>query len=81
MTDVTVWQITSNSNPRVLKIEEWQINQKENKSEKENKKKLSLLSVILTHTPISVSTLKPPLEVIGAILLKPWVSPIVWTCI
>ena len=45
--DVTVWQITSNPNPRVLKIEKWKINQKENKNEKENKRKLSLLSAIL----------------------------------
>jgi len=81
VTDVTVWPVTSNPNPRVLKIEEWQINQKENKSEKENKKKLSSLSVILTHTPVSVSVLKPLLEIIGAILLKPWVSLIVWSCI
>jgi len=35
-------------NPRVLKIEKWKINWKENKSKKENKKRLSLLSVILT---------------------------------
>ena len=48
VTDVTVWQITSNSNPRVLKIEKWKINWNKNKNEKENKKKLSLLSVILT---------------------------------
>ena len=48
VTDVTVWLITSNPNPRVLKIEKWKINWTENKNEKENKKKLSLLSVILT---------------------------------
>ena len=46
--DVTVWLITSNPGPRVLKIEKWKINQKENKNEKENKRKLSLLSAILT---------------------------------
>ena len=28
VTDVTVWPITSNPNPRVLKIEKWKINQK-----------------------------------------------------
>jgi len=81
VTDVTVWPVTSNLNPRVLEIEEWQINQKENQSEKENKKKLSPLSVILTYTPVSFSALKPSLEIIEAILLKPWISPIVWTCI
>jgi len=48
VTDVTVWQITFNPNSRVLKIETMKINQKENKNEKENKKKLSLLSAILT---------------------------------
>ena len=32
-------------------------------------------------TPVSVSTLKPPLGVIKAILLKPQASPIVETCI
>ena len=31
VTDVTVWQITSNPNFRVLKIETWKINQKEKK--------------------------------------------------
>jgi len=41
VTDMTVWPITSNPNPRVLKIEKWKINQKE------NKRKLSLLSAIL----------------------------------
>ena len=41
VTDVTVWPITSNPNPRVLKIEKSKINQKE------NKRKLSLLSAIL----------------------------------
>ena len=48
VTDVTVWLITSNPNPRVLKNEKWKINWRENKNEKENKKKLSLLSMILT---------------------------------
>ena len=48
VTDVTVWQITSNPNPRVLKIEKWKINKNKNKNKKENKRKLSLLSVILT---------------------------------
>ena len=48
VTYVTVWLITSNPNPQVLKIEKWKINWKENKNEKENKKKLSPLSVILT---------------------------------
>ena len=42
VTDVTVWLITSNPNPQVLKIEKWKINWKE------NKKRLSPLSVILT---------------------------------
>ena len=42
VTDVTVWPITSNPNPRVLKIEKL-------KNEKNNKKKLSLLSAILTY--------------------------------
>ena len=32
-------------------------------------------------TSVSVLTLKPPLGVIGAILLKPQVSPLVRTCI
>ena len=41
-----MWLITSNPNPRVLKIEKWKINQNENK--KENKKKQSLLLAILT---------------------------------
>ena len=45
--DVTVWHITSNPNPRVLKIEKVENKSKENKNEKENKKKLSPLSVIL----------------------------------
>jgi len=34
-----------------------------------------------SHTPFSVSTLKPPLGIIGAILLKPQVSSIVCTYI
>ena len=37
VTDVTVWPITSNSNPRVLKIEKSKINQKESEMKKENK--------------------------------------------
>ena len=44
----------------------------------------SMTEILLTDsvfhdrvTPVSVSTLKPPLRVIGAILLKPQVSPIV----
>ena len=50
VTDVTVWQITSNPNPRVLKIEKWKINWKENKMRKKiKKKKLSLYSLILTN--------------------------------
>ena len=38
VTGVTVWQITSNPNPRVLKIEKWKINWKENKMRKKIKK-------------------------------------------
>jgi len=34
VTDVTVWPITSNPNPRVLKIENMKINQNENENEK-----------------------------------------------
>jgi len=51
VTDVTVWPITSNPNPRVLKIERWKIkiNWKENKMRKKMKKKLSPHSLILTH--------------------------------
>jgi len=48
VTDVTVWQITSNPSPRVLKIEKWKIIWKENKIRKKIKKKLSLHSLILT---------------------------------
>ena len=48
VTDVTVWLITSNPNPRVLKIEKPKINQKENEMKKENKEQLSLWSSILT---------------------------------
>ena len=47
VTDVTVWQITSNPNPRVLKIEKWKNKLKEKQNEKENKEKLSLHSSIL----------------------------------
>jgi len=47
VTDVTVWQITSNPNPRVLKIEKWKITWKKNKMRKKMKKKLSLYSLIL----------------------------------
>ena len=32
-----------------------------------------------SHTPVSISTLKPPLGAIGAIPLKPQVSPMVDT--
>ena len=32
-------------------------------------------------TPVSVSTLKPPLRVIEVLLLKPWASPILSICI
>ena len=32
-------------------------------------------------TPISVSTLKPPLGVIGVLPMKPWASPILSVCI
>jgi len=46
--DVTVWPITSNPNPRVLKIEKWKITWNENKIRKKMKKKLSLYSSILT---------------------------------
>ena len=48
VTDVTVWPITSNPNPRVLKIENRKINQKKNEMKKENKKQLSSRSLILT---------------------------------
>ena len=48
VTDVTVWPITFNPNPRVLKIKKLKINWKKNKNEQENKKKQSPLSVILT---------------------------------
>jgi len=44
VTDVTVWQITSNPNPKVLKIENMKINRNEN----ENNKELSPLLIILT---------------------------------
>jgi len=47
VTDVTVWLITSNPNPRVLKIERWKNKSKENKMRKENKEKLSPWSSIL----------------------------------
>ena len=43
-----------------------------------------LLSNLVFHngvTPVSVLTLKPPLGVIGVLLLKPWVSPILSICI
>jgi len=43
-----------------------------------------LLSNLVFHdrvTPVSVSTLKPPLGVIGVVLLKPRVSPILSACI
>jgi len=43
-----MWLITSNPNPKVLKIEKWKINWNKNKNEKENKKELSLLFVVLT---------------------------------
>ena len=43
-----LWPITSNPNPKVLKIEKWKINQKENKMRNENKEKISLPSSILT---------------------------------
>ena len=42
-----MWLITSNPNPKVLKIEKWKINWNKNKNEKENKKELSPLSVVL----------------------------------
>jgi len=42
-----LWPITSNPNPRVLKIEKWKINWKENKMRKKMKKKLSPYSLIL----------------------------------
>ena len=48
VTDMTVYPITSNPKPRVLKIEKWKINWKGNKNKKKNKKKLSPLSTILT---------------------------------
>jgi len=34
VTDVTVWLVTFNPNPRVLKIENMKINQKENENKK-----------------------------------------------
>ena len=43
-----MWLITSNPNPRVLKIEKMKNKSKENKHKKENNKKLSSLSVVLT---------------------------------
>ena len=43
-----MWLITSNPNPKVLKIEKWKISWNKNKNEKENKKGLSPLSVVLT---------------------------------
>ena len=51
VTDVTVWQITSNPDPIVLKIENMKINwnENENKKRKENNKELSPLLIILTH--------------------------------
>jgi len=49
VTGVTVWLITSNLNPSVLKIEKWKINWKENKMRKKIKKKLSPHSSILTN--------------------------------
>ena len=36
VTDVTVWPITSNPNPRVLKIENMKINQNENENNNKN---------------------------------------------
>jgi len=47
VTGVTAWQITSNPNPKVRKIEKWKINEKKNKMRKKMKKKLSLHSSIL----------------------------------
>jgi len=47
VTGVTVWHITSNPNPRVLKIGKWKINWKKNKIIKKIKKKLSSYSSIL----------------------------------
>jgi len=46
VTGVTVWPITSNPNPRVLKIEKLKINKNKNKMRKKMKKKLSLYSLI-----------------------------------
>jgi len=46
--DVSVWLITFNPNSRVLKIEKWKINWRENKMRKKIKKKLSPHSLILT---------------------------------
>ena len=46
VTDVTVWQITSNPNPRVLKIEKWKMI--EMKMKNESKTNWSLLFYFLT---------------------------------
>ena len=53
VTDVTVWPITSNSNPIVLKIEKYW---KKNKIRKKMKKKLSLYSLILIFSVSTLST-------------------------
>jgi len=54
VTDVTVWPITSNPNPSVLKIEKWKITWKENKMRKKMKKRLSLYSLILTSPALNI---------------------------
>jgi len=55
MTSVTVWPITSNPNPRALKIEKWKINWKKNKMRKKMKK-LSPHFSILTTISASILT-------------------------
>jgi len=60
VTGVTVWPITSNPNPRVLKIENWKINWKKNKVRKKMKKKLSFYSLILTMVVHATTPLAYP---------------------
>ena len=73
VTDVTAWLITSNPNPRVLKIEKM-----ENKfKRKENKKKLSPLFAILILTSSSVNHILYFILNTLARLLS-YASPLVW---
>ena len=53
-----IWSITSNPNSKVLKIEKWKISWNKNKNEKDNKKKLSLLSAILTLMQFNIDIVK-----------------------